>query len=190
MATRRNADPPDAASPNRDPDAIAWVRAAECAIVAGMSILIRPARPTDIERIAAFNIELARETEGLQLDPAVVSRGVAAVLADAQKGKYFVAERDGVVVGQLMITREWSDWRDGYWWWIQSVYVDKAARRTGVYRALHEAAIGYGERDGARGIKLYVERENASAKATYVAMGMHASAHDIYTMSLATDGDD
>src|SRR5579872_955376 len=99
-------------------------------------IEIRPGEPRDCEVVAQFNIDLALESEGLVLDPSVVRPGVDAVLGDRSKGIYFVAVADGAVVGQVMITYEWSDWRNGNIWWLQSVYVHKRFRRHGIFKAL------------------------------------------------------
>ena len=99
---------------------------------------VRPARPADAERIAAFQVAMARETEDLELAPERVRAGVARALADPGRGRYLVAELGGEVVACLLVTREWSDWRDGWFWWIQSVYTAPAARGRGAYRRLHE----------------------------------------------------
>ena len=137
---------------------------------------VRPARPDDADALVEFNFRMARETEGLSLDPAVLSRGVRAALADPSKALYFVAElpdAPGEVVGQLMLTREWSDWRNGDVWWVQSVYVREDRRRRGVFRALYDHA-----RQQARaapnvvGLRLYVERHNAAAQQVYQRLGM------------------
>lgn len=138
-----------------------------------MPLTIRRGAPSDAAVIAEYNQRLAQETEGRSLDAAVLARGVAAVLADASRGTYFVAEHEGRVVGQLMITLEWSDWRDGWLWWIQSVYVHADARRLGVFRALYEHAVAEAKARGdVVGIRLYVEHENAAARATYARLGM------------------
>src|SRR6266536_972943 len=100
-----------------------------------MELKIRRAHPADAPVIADFNIRLAEESEHLRLDRACVAAGVAAVLGDTRKGIYFLAEANGAVVGQLMITYEWSDWRNGNLWWIQSVYVQKEFRAQGVFKA-------------------------------------------------------
>jgi len=141
--------------------------------VSPTEILVRPAAPSDADVLAAFNVAMAEETESLALDLATVRRGVAAVLADPTKGSYRVATRSGVVVGQLMLTLEWSDWRCGWWWWIQSVYVAPEARRLGVYRALHRSVLEDAARAGdVRGVRLYVEQDNARAQRTYESLGM------------------
>jgi GNAT superfamily N-acetyltransferase len=138
-----------------------------------MTLRIRPALPADADFLAHGNAAMALETEHKCLDPAVVGAGVRAALSDAAKGRYFVAERDGVPVGQLMITCEWSDWRNGTFWWIQSVYVLPEARRAGVFRALYRHLEQIAADDATIcGIRLYVERENSRAQATYTHCGM------------------
>lgn len=136
-------------------------------------IRIRPARRDDLDFLVDANAAMALETEDTPLDRDLLTRGVAAVFDDAARGFYLVAERAGARAGCLLITREWSDWRCGDWWWIQSVYVLPAARRHGVFRAL------YGHVDaqaratpGVVGLRLYVEWENTRAQETYRALGM------------------
>src|SRR5215468_3854238 len=106
-----------------------------------VSVGVRAAAARDLPVLVAFNAAMARETEGRALDEARLRRGVASALGDEARGRYLVAERGGQAVGALLLTREWSDWRDGWFWWIQSVYVAPAARRQGVYRALHRAVL-------------------------------------------------
>jgi GNAT superfamily N-acetyltransferase len=134
---------------------------------------VRRATPADAPVLVEYNREMALETEGKVLDPAVLTAGVAAVLADPHKGAYFVAELDGAVVGQLSVTTEWSDWRNGWLWWIQSVYVRADARRRGVFRALYEHVYQAAREDPqVIGLRLYVERDNRSAQETYLRLGM------------------
>ena len=118
---------------------------------------------------------MAKETEGIDLDPSLIAPGVRAVLTDAAKGFYFVAEIDGVVAGQMMVTFEWSDWRNGNIWWIQSVYVSPNHRRRGVFKALYQHVRDQALENAVVALRLYVERENLNAQKTYVAMGMHLS---------------
>ncbi len=118
---------------------------------------------------------MAMETENLALDPAAVDAGVRAALADPEKAIYFIAEIDGRVVGQLMITHEWSDWRNGDMWWIQSVYVLPDSRRRGVFRALYQHVRQQARALGVVGLRLYVEKENLPAQTTYSGLGMHLS---------------
>jgi ribosomal protein S18 acetylase RimI-like enzyme len=138
-----------------------------------MPMLLRPATAADAAVLADYNARLAEESEGKTLDRATLAAGVAAALADPHKGRYFVAELDGAVVGQLMLTTEWSDWRNGWIWWVQSVYVHPAARRRGVFRALYEhvrqAALAGPQ---VVGLRLYVEQDNERAQQTYARLGM------------------
>ena len=136
-------------------------------------MIYRNATPGDIEAIVAFQLAMAQETEDLRLDREVCSAGVAAVFKDAARGQFFVGERDGAVVGSAMITYEWSDWRNGVVWWIQSVYVVPRARRHGVFRRLY-SHIEQLARDSkvACGLRLYVESANAAAQRTYARCGM------------------
>ena len=134
---------------------------------------IRPATHDDIGFLVDSNAAMAMETEHKQLDRVVLTRGTEAVFADPARGSYFIAERAGLRVGCLLVTREWSDWRDGDWWWIQSVYVIADARRSGVFRAMH-AEVERRARATPRviGLRLYVEDGNTNAQATYAALGM------------------
>ena len=138
-----------------------------------MTINVRPAQDSDVADIVRFNLAMAAETEDKGLNATVLERGVRALLANPIDGYYLIAEREGEVAGSLMVTYEWSDWRCGRFHWIQSVYVDANHRRRGVYQAMHAAV-----RDAAQstpdccGIRLYVERDNTGAQATYLALGM------------------
>jgi GNAT superfamily N-acetyltransferase len=135
--------------------------------------MIRPAQLSDTEFIARSNERMALETEHKVLPPATIRAGVARVLADPQLGRYFVAEVDGQPVGCLMITYEWSDWRNGMFWWVQSVYVEPAHRGRGVYRSLyqHVKQVAAAE-GGCCGFRLYVEKDNLRAQQTYQRLGM------------------
>ncbi len=146
---------------------------------------IRQAGVDDGETIARFNAAMALESEGISLDRATLRSGVDAALVDETKAFYLIAEADGNPVGQLMVTTEWSDWRNGWIWWIQSVYVKPEARRQGVYRRLYERLTDMaGARDDIRGMRLYVMRENWVAKRTYEALGMSHSEYDLYETEL------
>ena len=139
--------------------------------IAGLEI--RDATPDDADIIANCNSNLAFETEGEGLAPGIVGPGVAAVLADASKGRYWVAEADGRVVGQIMVTYEWSDWRNGMIWWIQSVYVDSEYRRGGVFSALYRHVESLARNDpDISGVRLYVNSRNERAQRTYESLGM------------------
>jgi GNAT superfamily N-acetyltransferase len=137
------------------------------------ALIVRPAEVADVDLLVDFNIAMALETEDKVLDPAVLRGGIRAVFEQPAHGRYWVVERAGTVVGGLLLTYEWSDWRNGLWWWIQSVYVVPAARRGGVFRTLYrqvEAAAR--ATPGVVGLRLYVERDNRNAQATYLALGM------------------
>src|SRR5436305_10217037 len=134
---------------------------------------VRRAAAADAPVLVEYSRRLARESEGKALDPAVLAAGVAAALADPHKALYFVAEEGGAVAGQLMLTYEWSDWRNGWIWWIQSVYVRADARRRGVFRALFEHVRRLAASDpGVVGLRLYVERDNEAARQTYARLGL------------------
>jgi ribosomal protein S18 acetylase RimI-like enzyme len=135
-------------------------------------ITVRPGRDSDADTIIEFNARMALETEDLKLDRDVLSRGVRAALADPKKGRYFVTELHGKVVGQLMVTLEWSDWRNGDIWWVQSVYVDDSARGQGAFKALYRHVQLAAREAGAVGVRLYVEKENDVAQKTYARLGM------------------
>jgi ribosomal protein S18 acetylase RimI-like enzyme len=138
-----------------------------------MDLQIRNALEFDAEQIAEFNSRIALETEGKRLAREIVVPGVEAMLADRSKGQYWVAEADGRVVGQIMVTYEWSDWRNGNVWWIQSVYVHGDYRRRGVFSALYRHVESLARQDSkVRGIRLYVEHENTRAQQTYQSLGM------------------
>jgi GNAT superfamily N-acetyltransferase len=138
-----------------------------------MPITIRDATLADAATIADNNSSMAMETEGRALAPDVIGPGVAALLGDPEMGRYWVAESAGQIVGQLMVTYEWSDWRNGGLWWIQSVYIAPDFRRQGVFSALyhHVESLAATEPDVC-GLRLYVEDNNHRAQQTYEALGM------------------
>jgi len=142
-------------------------------------LAIRPGRTSDVDVIVEFNIRLARETEAMTLDRALVTAGTRAAVADEHKGRYFLAEVGGRVVGQLMLTHEWSDWRNGDIWWIQSVYVDAEYRGRGVFSAIYRHVKAEAKKAGAIGMRLYIERENGSARKTYERLGMGVKHYDV-----------
>lgn len=143
--------------------------------------MIRIGQLQDLERIVEFNYRLAKETEDLTLDLNVLTSGVKQVLTDPHKGKYYVYVIDGQVVGQLMITYEWSDWRNANFWWIQSVYVDENYRHQGIFKALYQHVQNLAlNNDDVCGIRLYVEVGNKVAKKTYQSLGMKPSIYDLF----------
>ena len=143
---------------------------------------VRAATPADADLLAQWAAAMAWETEHKRLDPDTVRAGVAAGIADPQRARYFLAMDDAAVagretiataVGTLMVTREWSDWRNGDWWWIQSVYVPPEQRRRGVFAALYRHVEAQARATpGGVGLRRYVERGNAAAQRTYAALGM------------------
>ncbi len=138
-----------------------------------MPFVVRSARPADVPVLVEYNRRLAAETEDKALDPEVVTRGVNATFSDPHKGPYYVADEGGDVLGQLQITFEWSDWRDGWMWWIQGVYVRADARRRGVFRALYDHVYQAAQADPeVIALRLYVERDNRRAQETYTRLGM------------------
>lgn len=147
------------------------------------SATVREASVGDAPIIATFNVRMAAESESRRLDPRIVRSGVEHGLSRPEFCRYYVAEHEGVVVGQLMITYEWSDWRDGVFWWIQSVYVEPEHRRRGVFRALfrHVERLARQGPDVC-GLRLYVDEHNERAMATYAGLGMKPSGHRVYEL--------
>lgn len=142
---------------------------------------VRSARPEDAPAISEFQLLMARETEGLELDPETVARGVGAVFADPGRGEYLVAEAAGRIVGCLMITPEWSDWRNGTVLWIQSLYVIPEQRGQGVYRALYEHLQARVQASpDLMGIRLYVDKRNTAAQRVYARLGMTREHYELF----------
>ena len=153
-------------------------------VPATTSTLIRPAKPTDIARIASFNIAMAWETEKVRLNAYTVEHGVQAAVEDPAKGRYFIAEIDGNMVGCLMVTHEWSDWRNGDIWWVQSVYVDPNHRRKGVFSALYKHVEAEAIHSSVVAIRLYVEHDNQAGKTTYGKLGLALTHYDVMERDL------
>lgn len=145
------------------------------------TVVVREATLADLPVIARFNLAMAAESEAKQLDPATVEAGVHRALTDPACGRYFVAEIDRVVVGQTMITMEWTDWRNGWFWWIQSVYVDPAFRGRGIFTAIYRHIRMLARATmTSRGLRLYVERDNAAAIRRYKQLGMREARYLLY----------
>jgi GNAT superfamily N-acetyltransferase len=146
---------------------------------------IREAKPSDTATIADFNARMALETEHLNLDIERVRLGVHALISDPAKGAYFIAEIEAegtaTIVGQLLITYEWSDWRNGNFWWIQSVFVPEGYRGQGIFRALfnHVDHLAKGRNDVC-GLRLYVDAQNDSARKTYERLGMKRTNYELF----------
>jgi GNAT superfamily N-acetyltransferase len=134
---------------------------------------IRKATSTDASAIIDFQKKMAWETEQITLSPEVITKGVQAVFLNPSLGQYWVAEEDDIVIASLLITYEWSDWRNSIVWWFQSVYVLPAYRRTGVFRSMYIHVKNEAEKNGVAGLRLYVETNNSRARKTYEALGMN-----------------
>jgi GNAT superfamily N-acetyltransferase len=146
-----------------------------------MTVHIRPADHSDRDFLADGNEAMAIETEGRAPDRTRLLAGVAGALADPAKGRFFIAERDGERVGQLLVQREWSDWRNGWFWWLASVYVVPAHRASGVYRALYAYIRAQAKADPeVCGIRLYVEDHNERAQTVYARLGMRDGQYRVY----------
>ena len=146
-----------------------------------MGITVRKATIDDLEALVHFNSAMAEETEDKQLSRDRLTRGVRAVFEDPAKGFYLLAETEGTVAGGLMVTVEWSDWRNAYFWWIQSVYVASDWRRRGVYTRLHEYVVDEARHRGdVCGVRLYVDRDNDVAQRVYANLEMHHSHYDLW----------
>jgi GNAT superfamily N-acetyltransferase len=144
-------------------------------------VTYRAARIDDRDDIVEFQVAMARETEGVELERAICTRGVEAVFGDGTKGRYFVAESGGGVIASLLITYEWSDWRNGTVWWIQSVYVRPELRGRRVYAGLYDHVRALVANDPAvRGIRLYVDRRNISAQQVYTRLGMNGQHYQVF----------
>lgn len=146
-----------------------------------MSITIRPASESDAAAISEFNTLMAKETENKSLPAERIARGVEAILDDSSKGVYFVAEEAAQVIGQLLITYEWSDWRNGNFWWIQSVYVRQDYRGKGVFKLLYDHVMKLARaRKDVCGLRLYVEKHNERARKTYAKLGMKKTDYELF----------
>ncbi len=147
--------------------------------------IIRNAQKTDHNIITNNNIALAWESEQLKLDQNIVAAGIKTALSDSSKGFYLIAEINGNVAGQLMVTCEWSDWCNKTNWWLQSVYVLPEFRGNGVYSSLYEQVLQLARNDGTiSGIRLYVDADNKNAQQVYRTIGMGESHYLLYEYEL------
>jgi len=146
-----------------------------------IEVRYREGVPSDANDIIDFQIAMAQETEDFELQRDITTRGVHAVFADPSHGRYFVAEAEGNVIASLMITYEWSDWRNGMVWWIQSVYVSPEFRRRGIYAGLYAHVKAIVLPDASiRGIRLYVDNRNVSAQEVYSRLGMEGEHYRVF----------
>ena len=146
-----------------------------------LEVKVRPAAIGDLDVLVRFNAAIAKETEGRNLDMERLRKGTRAVLESSERGYYLVAETESIVIGQVFVTYEWSDWRNGVFWWIQSVYVEPSVRKRGVYRALHARVLNDARaRGGVCGVRLYVEKENEAAQEAYTRLGMNLTPYRVY----------
>jgi GNAT superfamily N-acetyltransferase len=143
-------------------------------------ITIRKANPSDAITIIGFQQKMAWETEQMILVPEAIFKGVNGVFEDPSRGQYYIAENDGLIVASLLITREWSDWRNSNVWWFQSVYVLPEYRRTGIFRKMYSFIIDEANKNNVAGLRLYVEANNVKARKTYEALGMSSEHYTMY----------
>jgi GNAT superfamily N-acetyltransferase len=143
-------------------------------------ISVRKANPSDVSSIIDFQLKMAWETENLKLVPEIVTKGVIAVFHDQSRGQYFVAESDSRVVASLLITYEWSDWRNCNVWWFQSVFVVPEFRRKGIFRKMYNYIKQLADEQDIAGLRLYVETRNSRAQKTYEALGMNSGHYAFY----------
>jgi GNAT superfamily N-acetyltransferase len=141
---------------------------------------VRPATLADLDAIVTGNMKLAEESENVRLDAATLREGVRALLEGRAPGQYWMADLDGQVAGQLLITHEWSDWRNCMVWWVQSVYVAPAMRRRNVLKALYRHVRGEAQAAGIGGLRLYVDNTNTRAQAAYAALGMNGDHYRVF----------
>ena len=146
---------------------------------------ITTGKPEDIQDIAQFQVDMAQESEGTTLDIQTVIPGVTAAVNDPQKGTYIIARADGKPIGSLMLTREWSDWTNRWYWWIQSVYVRPEYRGKGAYRAMYAKIKEMAGEAGVTQIRLYVDKTNYRAQEVYKKLGMDECHYLMYEEVLA-----
>lgn len=150
-----------------------------------MEVIITKGQKEEIEIIAQFQVDMAMESEGTLLDKDTVTKGVSAAMNDENKGSYYVAKVDGRVVGSLMLTREWSDWNNGWYWWIQSVYVAPEYRRQGIYKSMYHAVCEDAKKQNVTHVRLYVDKTNTRGQKVYSSLGMQESHYLIYETPLS-----
>lgn len=143
-------------------------------------ILIRKAIPADAPAIIGFQQKMAWETEQMVLVDEIITKGVETVFKEPSRGQYYVAEADGKVIASLLITYEWSDWRNSNVWWVQSVYVLPGFRRQGIFRSMYDFIMKEADKHYVAGLRLYVETNNSAAQKTYESLGMKSEHYRMY----------
>ena len=143
-------------------------------------IIIRKAIPADASAIIGFQQKMAWETEQMVLVDEKITKGVEAVFKEPSRGQYYVAEADGKVIASMLITYEWSDWRNSNVWWIQSVYVLPGFRRQGIFRSMYDFILKEADKHYVAGLRLYVETNNSAAQKTYESLGMKSEHYRMY----------
>ena len=155
-----------------------------------LEVTIRKAVFSDVDALVRFNLAMATETEGKMLPLPLLAAGVRSVFDDPSKGFYVIAEEDGKPIGGLLVTPEWSDWRNAFYWWIQSVYVEPSSRKRGVYKRLQRHVESAARSAGnVCGLRLYVDGSNAAAKSVYEKLGMSASRYDFFESAVPESPD-
>lgn len=145
---------------------------------------LRNAFLPDLAVLADHNQAMAEETEGRTLDRKTIEAGLHAVISDPHKGFYLIAEEDGVTVGNLMITFEWSDWRNGMMWWFQSVYIQPDHRKKGLFRQMYQHILDLARQKNVREVRLYVDKDNVAAQKVYESLGMTQSHYLMYEIEM------
>ena len=140
-----------------------------------INFVVSQVKICDIDSIVQFQADMAMESEGCVLDKEKVTKGVTAAMLDDSKGIYWVAKYEGRTIGSLMITREWSDWNNEWYWWIQSVYVTPRYRKQGVYKTMYQKVKDAAKENNVSQIRLYADKTNLSAQKAYQSLGMHKS---------------
>lgn len=148
------------------------------------NILIEEAHEDSIEFLIKFNQKMALETEGINLDYNVLKEGVKAVFKNPNKGKYYIAKYNELICGALLITYEWSDWRNSNIWWIQSVFVEENFRKKGIYKKLYEFVKNEAKNEGVKVIRLYVDLRNKSAQEVYFKLGMNDQHYKLFEVEI------
>ena len=151
-----------------------------------LDLTITRGKASDIEAIVRFQADMAMESEGTMLDMDRLTLGVTSAINDEQKGTYLVARANDTPIGSLMVTREWSDWNNMWYWWIQSVYVMPEYRNQGVYRAMYATLKDMAKENGVSQVRLYADRTNHSAQQVYRRLGMTESHYLMFEETIGT----